>query len=113
MSGCIRAQNQLSALIWIRCGLPRKCRWPYTTAVRNTATPRTALFDTSARHWRAGLCLQAKQQQFYTVLLADDSGDGSGRWRVPAAVDCAIRRSAVQVLVVASIEDAITAGGAE
>ena len=72
---------------------------------------RTALFDTSAPLADQELVAQAKQQQFYTVLLADDS---------PAdAPDClaeslrALRNPSddvqFELLVVPSVEDAITA----
>ncbi len=44
---------RLSALIWIvipRCGLPRKCRWPYDCCP-NTATAQRC--STPPRHWRS------------------------------------------------------------
>lgn len=72
---------------------------------------RTALFDTSAPLADQELVAQAKQQQFYTVLVADDS---------PAsAPDClaeslrALRNPSddiqFEVLVAPSVEDAIAA----
>ncbi|EFG74320.1 Orn/Lys/Arg decarboxylase, major domain protein [Mycobacterium parascrofulaceum ATCC BAA-614] len=72
---------------------------------------RAGLFDTSAPLGDQELVAQAKQQQFYTVLLADDA---------PAtAPDClaeclrALRNPSddvqFEVLVVPSVEDAITA----
>jgi arginine decarboxylase len=72
---------------------------------------RAALFDTSAPLADQELVARAKQQQFYTVLLADDA---------PAeAPDClaeslrALRDPSddvqFELLVVASVEDAITA----
>ncbi|WP_374021807.1 aminotransferase class I/II-fold pyridoxal phosphate-dependent enzyme [Mycobacterium sp. HNNTM2301] len=72
---------------------------------------RAGLFDTSAPLADQELVAQAKQQQFYTVLLADDA---------PAtAPDClaeclrALRNPSddvqFEVLVVPSVEDAITA----
>jgi arginine decarboxylase len=72
---------------------------------------RTALFDTSAPLADQELVAQAKQQQFYTVLLADDAP--------PTAPDClaeslrALRNPSddiqFEVLVAPSVEDAITA----
>src|SRR6201996_902621 len=72
---------------------------------------RTALFDTSAPLADQELVAQAKQQQFYTVLLADDAPQ--------AAPDClaenlrALRNPSddiqFEVLVAPSVEDAITA----
>jgi arginine decarboxylase len=72
---------------------------------------RAALFDTSAPLPEQELVAQAKQQQFYTVLLADDAPTGAPdnlAHRLRALRDTA---SDVQIefLVVASIEDAITA----
>jgi arginine decarboxylase len=72
---------------------------------------RTALFDTSAPLADQELVAQAKQQQFYTVLLADDS---------PATAPESLAESLralcnpsddvqFELLVVASVEDAITA----
>ncbi len=77
---------------------------------------RTALFDTSASLAEQELVAQAKQQQFYTVLLADDS-----RRRLRTAwPKCRLRQLRnpadevqFELLVVASIEDAITTSGAE
>ena len=72
---------------------------------------RTALFDTSAPLADQELVAQAKQQQFYTVLLADDAPS--------TAPDClaeslrALRDPSddvqFELLVVPSVEDAITA----
>ena len=72
---------------------------------------RTALFDTSAPLADQELVAQAKQQQFYTVLLADDAPS--------TAPDClaenlrALRNPSddiqFEVLVAPSVEDAITA----
>ncbi|HXA90847.1 MAG TPA: amino acid decarboxylase, partial [Mycobacterium sp.] len=72
---------------------------------------RTALFDTSAPLADQELVAQAKQQQFYTVLLADDSP--------PNALDClaenlrALRNPSddiqFEILLAPSVEDAITA----
>lgn len=59
---------------------------------------RTALFDTSASLAEQELVAQAKQQQFYTVLLADDSpATAPDSGRVPAAVAQSGRRGAVRV----------------
>lgn len=72
---------------------------------------RTALFDTSASLAEQELVAQAKQQQFYTVLLADDSPATAP----DSLAECLrqLRNPADEVqfelLVVASIEDAITA----
>src|SRR5271163_907244 len=72
---------------------------------------RTALFDTSAPLADQELVAQAKQQQFYTVLLADDAP--------PNALDClaenlrALRNPSddiqFEILLAPSVEDAITA----
>src|SRR6201996_4659799 len=72
---------------------------------------RTALFDTSAPLADQELVAQAKQQQFYTVLLADDSPS--------TAPDClaehlrALRNPSddvqLEVLLAPGVEDAITA----
>ncbi|OBH09305.1 MULTISPECIES: aminotransferase class I/II-fold pyridoxal phosphate-dependent enzyme [unclassified Mycobacterium] len=72
---------------------------------------RAGLFDTSAPLADQELVAQAKQQQFYTVLLADDAPD--------TAPDClaeclrALRNPSddvqFEILVVPSVEDAIAA----
>src|ERR1700742_607980 len=72
---------------------------------------RAGLFDTSGTLADQELVARAKQQQFYTVLLADDS--------LSTAPDClsenlrALRDPSddvqYEILVVASVEDAITA----
>lgn len=72
---------------------------------------RAALFDTSAPLADQELVAQARQQQFYTVLLADDAP--------PTAPDClaeSLRELRnlyddvqYELLVVSSVEDAITA----
>ena len=72
---------------------------------------RTALFDTSAPLADQELVAQAKQQQFYTVLLADDSPPTAPE----SLVEClrALRNPAddvqFEILVAPSVEDAITA----
>ncbi|BBX73966.1 aminotransferase class I/II-fold pyridoxal phosphate-dependent enzyme [Mycobacterium shinjukuense] len=72
---------------------------------------RTALFDTSAPLAEQELVAQAKQQQFYTVLLADDAPSSA-----PDSLAenlRALRNPAddvqFEILVAASVEDAITA----
>src|SRR6201997_2826336 len=72
---------------------------------------RTALFDTSAPLAEQELVARAKQQQFYTVLLADDSPPGA-----PESLAESLRALRdpsddvqIELLVVASVEDAITA----
>ncbi len=72
---------------------------------------RAGLFDTAASLAEQELVAQAKQQQFYTVLLADDAPMTAP----DSLVEClrALRRSSEEIqyelLVVGSIEDAITA----
>jgi arginine decarboxylase len=72
---------------------------------------RTALFDTSAPLAEQELVARAKQQQFYTVLLADDSPP-----EAPESLAESLRALRdpsddvqFELLVVASVEDAITA----
>ncbi|GFG64510.1 amino acid decarboxylase [Mycobacterium kubicae] len=72
---------------------------------------RTALFDISAPLAEQELVARAKQQQFYTVLLADDSPPTAPE----SLVEClrALRNPAddiqFEILVAPSVEDAITA----
>lgn len=72
---------------------------------------RTALFDTSAPLADQELVAQAKQQQFYTVLLADDSPVTAPE----SLAEClrALRNPSddiqFEILVAPSVEDAITA----
>ncbi|MGH3969583.1 MAG: aminotransferase class I/II-fold pyridoxal phosphate-dependent enzyme, partial [Mycobacterium sp.] len=72
---------------------------------------RTALFDTSAPLADQELVARAKGQQFYTVLLADDFPENAPE----SVAEClrALRDPSddvqVELLVVASVEDAITA----
>ncbi|MGF2947373.1 aminotransferase class I/II-fold pyridoxal phosphate-dependent enzyme [Mycobacterium sp. Lab-001] len=72
---------------------------------------RAGLFDTAASLAEQELVAQAKQQQFYTVLLADDAPMTAP----DSLVEClrALRRSSEEIqyelLVVGSVEDAITA----
>ncbi|MBO0865578.1 MAG: amino acid decarboxylase, partial [Mycobacterium sp.] len=72
---------------------------------------RTALFDTSAPLADQELVARAKGQQFYTVLLADDFPEDAPE----SLAEClrALRDPSddvqFELLVVASIEDAITA----
>ncbi|GBE66003.1 amino acid decarboxylase [Mycobacterium sp. MFM001] len=72
---------------------------------------RAALFDTSGSLADQELVARAKEQQFYTVLLADDSPTTAPE----SLVEClrALRDPAddvqIEVLVVPSVEDAITA----
>ncbi|WP_407688439.1 aminotransferase class I/II-fold pyridoxal phosphate-dependent enzyme [Mycobacterium sp. HUMS_1102779] len=72
---------------------------------------RAGLFDTAASLAEQELVAQAKQQQFYTVLLADDAPMTAP----DSLAEClrALRHSSDEIqyelLVVASIEDAITA----
>lgn len=72
---------------------------------------RTALFDTSAPLAEQELVARAKQQQFYTVLLADDSAP-----HAPESLAEALRalrdpsdHVQIEFLVVSSFEDAVTA----
>ncbi|OBA76836.1 amino acid decarboxylase [Mycobacterium sp. 1554424.7] len=72
---------------------------------------RAGLFDTSASLSEQELVAQAKQQQFYTVLLADDAPSTAP----DSLAEClrALRNTSddvqYELLVVPSIEDAITA----
>ncbi|MBY0440675.1 MAG: aminotransferase class I/II-fold pyridoxal phosphate-dependent enzyme [Mycobacteriaceae bacterium] len=72
---------------------------------------RTALFDTSAPLAEQELVAKAKHQQFYTVLLGDDAPPSTPE----SLAEClrALRNPAddvqFELLVVTSIEDAITA----
>ncbi|OBJ52572.1 aminotransferase class I/II-fold pyridoxal phosphate-dependent enzyme [Mycobacterium sp. 1423905.2] len=72
---------------------------------------RTALFDIAAPLAEQELVARAKQQQFYTVLLADDSPPTAPE----SLVEClrALRNPAddiqFEILVAPSVEDAITA----
>ncbi|GFG76146.1 aminotransferase class I/II-fold pyridoxal phosphate-dependent enzyme [Mycobacterium botniense] len=72
---------------------------------------RAALFDTSAPLDDQELVAQATQQQFYTVLLADDSATAAPESLAEALRALRKPSDTVQfeLLVVASIEDAITA----
>lgn len=72
---------------------------------------RTALFDTSAPLADQELVAQAKQQQFYTVLLADDSPNTGPDCLAEAlrALRCPSDDVQFELLVVPSAEDAITA----
>src|ERR1700722_14622686 len=72
---------------------------------------RTALFDTSAPLADQELVAQAKQQQFYTVLLADDSPNTGLDCLAEALRGLRGQSDDVQfeLLVVPSVEDAITA----
>lgn len=72
---------------------------------------RTALFDTSAPLADQELVAQAKQQQFYTVLLADDSPNTGPDCLAEAlrALRCPSDDVQFELLVVPSVEDAITA----
>jgi arginine decarboxylase len=72
---------------------------------------RAALFDTSASLADQELVAKARQQQYYTVLLADDSP-----WAVPESLAEQLRALRnrtddvqFELLVVSSVEDAITA----
>ncbi|HET9875058.1 MAG TPA: amino acid decarboxylase, partial [Mycobacterium sp.] len=72
---------------------------------------RAALFDTTAPLVDQELVAQARQQQFYTVLLADDSP-----LETPESLAESLRalrnpddEVQIEVLVVSSVEDAITA----
>ncbi len=72
---------------------------------------RAALFDTAAPLADQELVARAKQQQFYTVLLADDSPSS-----VPESLAQSLRALRTpsddvqfELLVVSSVEDAITA----
>ncbi|OBI90095.1 aminotransferase class I/II-fold pyridoxal phosphate-dependent enzyme [Mycobacterium sp. 1245805.9] len=72
---------------------------------------RAGLFDTTASLAEQELVAQAKQQQFYTVLLADDAPSTAP----DSLAEClrALRNTSddvqYELLVVSSIEDAITA----
>jgi arginine decarboxylase len=72
---------------------------------------RTALFDTSAPLADQELVVRARQQQFYTVLLADDSPATAPESLAERLRTLRDRANAVQfeLLVVTSVEDAITA----
>lgn len=72
---------------------------------------RTALFDTAEPLAEQELVAKAKQQQFYTVLLADDTSD-----KAPESLADSLRALRdpsddiqIELLVVTSFEDAITA----
>ncbi|WP_366526309.1 aminotransferase class I/II-fold pyridoxal phosphate-dependent enzyme [Mycobacterium sp.] len=72
---------------------------------------RAALFDTSAPLADQELVAKAKHQQFYTVLLADDTPPGAPDSLVESLRELRRPSDEVQVefLVVSSVEDAITA----
>ena len=72
---------------------------------------RTALFDTSAPLADQELVARAKQQQFYTVLLADDSPAMGPDCLAESLRELRDASDDVQfeLLVVSSVEDAITA----
>ena len=72
---------------------------------------RTALFDLSAPLADQELVAQAKQQQFYTVLLADDSPITTPDCLAESlrALRCPTDDVQFELLVVPSVEDAITA----
>ncbi|MEZ0365714.1 aminotransferase class I/II-fold pyridoxal phosphate-dependent enzyme [Mycobacterium sp. pUA109] len=72
---------------------------------------RAALFDTAAPLAAQELVAKAKQQQFYTVLLADDSPPGAPESLAENLRALRDPSDDVQfeLLVVASVEDAITA----
>ncbi|HEY2312572.1 MAG TPA: hypothetical protein VGH96_03070, partial [Streptosporangiaceae bacterium] len=72
---------------------------------------RAGLFDTSAPLADQELVAQAKQQQFYTVLLADDAPNTAPDCLAEClrALRCPSDEVQFEILVVASVEDAITA----
>jgi len=72
---------------------------------------RTALFDTSAPLAEQELVARAKQQQFYTVLLADDSPPNAPESLAEAlrALRDPSEHVQIEFLVVSSFEDAVTA----
>jgi arginine/lysine/ornithine decarboxylase len=72
---------------------------------------RAGLFDTSAPLADQELVAQAKQQHFYTVLLADDAPTTAPDSLVESlrALRCSSDDVQFEVLVVPSVEDAITA----
>ncbi|BBY21168.1 hypothetical protein MSTO_13730 [Mycobacterium stomatepiae] len=71
---------------------------------------RTALFDTTTPLADQELVARAKQQQFYTVLLADDSPNTGPDCLAEAlrALRCPSDDVQFELLVVPSVEDAIT-----
>jgi hypothetical protein len=72
---------------------------------------RAGLFDTSAPLADQELVAQAKQQHFYTVLLADDAPTTAPDSLAESlrALRCSTDDIQFEVLVVPSVEDAITA----
>ena len=72
---------------------------------------RAGLFDTSAPLADQELVAQAKRQQFYTVLLADDAPNTAPDCLAEClrALRCPSDEVQFEILVVASVEDAITA----
>src|SRR6201996_2347135 len=72
---------------------------------------RAGLFDTSSPLADQELVAQAKQQHFYTVLLADDAPSTAHDCVAESlrALRCASHDVQFEVLVVSSVEDAITA----
>ncbi|MEO8816353.1 MAG: aminotransferase class I/II-fold pyridoxal phosphate-dependent enzyme, partial [Mycobacterium sp.] len=72
---------------------------------------RAALFDTATPLVDQELVAQARRQQFYTVLLADDSQSGApeGLLESLRALRHPSDEVQIELLVVSSVEDAITA----
>jgi arginine decarboxylase len=72
---------------------------------------RAALFDTSTSLTDQELVARAKEQQFYTVLLADDSPPTApeGLAESLRALRCPSDDVQFELLIVTSVEDAITA----
>ena len=99
--GCTRARriwrhSAVISTIWRRSGSAEEV----SLAVRLLSEygDRAALFDTAAPLADQELVARAKQQQFYTVLLADDSPAVGSRkpGRKPAGAAQSVRRCAVR-----------------
>ena len=113
-TGCTRARRiwRRSAAIspiWQRSDSPTRCRWRCACSPSMATAPHCST-------WLAPLADQelvarAKQQQFYTVLLADDSPASAPESLAESLRALRTPSDDVQfeLLVVSSVEDAITA----